>query len=169
MDVNFELLSFYALAAVIVVSALLVITRKNAIVSAMFLAVSLMSIGALYITLGAEFLFAVQVLVYTGGVMVLFLFVIMLVNIDELAFLRPRIRNWGMPVLLVTASFAGLLLWGSHGRLGEVAVAPVATLASNTKAVALLLFTNYLLLFELMSVLLLVAMVGAIVLLRKES
>lgn len=169
MDVNFQQLSFYALATVILVSALLVVTRKNAIVSAMFLAVSLMSVAALYVTLGAEFLFAVQVLVYTGGVMVLFLFVIMLVNIDELAFIRPRIRNWGAPVLLVGASFAGLLAWGSRGRLGDLAVAPGTTLASNTKAVALLLFTNYLLLFEVISVLLLVAMIGAIVLLRKES
>ena len=162
------LISFYLLSTVIVVAALIMVTRRNAIASAVFLAVTLLAVAALYVTVGAEFLFAVQVLVYTGGVMVLFLFVIMLVNVDTLAKVRPTIRHWMMPALLTTVSFAALVAFARVGRLREVTGESTAEVMGNTKAVALELFTGYLLPFEVVSVLLLVAMVGAILLAKKE-
>src|SRR5258705_11140068 len=100
------LLVFYFFAALAVVSGVMMITRKNAVHAAVYLVLTFVSIAAIYIILGAEFLFAVQVLVYAGGIMVLFLFVIMLVNLEE-----PR-RFSGGRLRLVTASGVTLLLFG---------------------------------------------------------
>ena len=162
------LVTFYLLAGLILGSAVMVITRRNAISSALFLAVSLISVAALYVSLRAEFLFAVQILVYTGGVMVLFLFVIMLVNVDDLQFLRPAVRRWWWPAAL---SMFGFTVLATRARSGQVAPAGGAydpSVVSNTRAVATVLFTDYLLPFEIVSILLLVAMIGAIVLAKKE-
>jgi NADH-quinone oxidoreductase subunit J len=163
------ILTFYLFAAVILGSALLVVTRKSAIIAALYLALSLLAVAGLYVSLHAEFLFAVQVLVYTGGVMVLFLFVIMLVNIDDLAHLRPAVRNWWFPVAILAVTFGVLASIARSGAVPPAAAGafdPMTT--SNTQAVASVLFTDYLLPFEVVSVLLLVAMVGAIVLSKKE-
>ena len=165
-----DLMTFYIFAAVILGSAVLVVTRKNAISSAMFLALCLIAVAGLYVSLRAEFLFAVQILVYTGGVMVLFLFVIMLVNVDDLAHLRSAVRRPWVPLTLVVFSFAAL---ASRSRQGDVRKALQGAYdphtASHTKAIATVLLTDYLLPFEIISVLLLVAMIGAIVLSKKEA
>src|SRR5436190_15369576 len=92
-------LTFFILAAAILVSALGVVWMKNAIHSALCLIVSLLSVSMLFITLRAEFLFATQLLVYTGGVMVLFLFVIMLVNVDHLEHMRAYTRHYVVGVV----------------------------------------------------------------------
>jgi len=164
-------LTFYVFAALILGSAILTITRRNAVTAALFLALCLLSVGGLFVSLKAEFLFAVQVMVYTGGVMVLFLFVIMLVNIEDLPRIRAAVRGWWLPAGLVVVSFFAL---GWHARQAQVGrlpggfVEPAAGLLGNTRAVALALFTDYLLPFEIVSILLLVAMIGAIVLAKKE-
>jgi len=162
------MLTFYLFAAVIVGSALMMVTRRNAITAAVFLTLSLLAVAGLYITLGAEFLFAVQVLVYTGGIMVLFLFVIMLVNVDDLAHVRMSIRRWWLPVTFAAVAFGGLVMAATAGELGASAVPEPLDLGSNTKEVALILFARYLLPFEAISILLLVAMIGAILLAKKE-
>jgi len=165
------LLVFYTLAALIVGSALLMVTRRNAIVAALCLAVSLLAVGALYVSLLAEFLFAVQVLVYTGGVMVLFLFVIMLMNVDELEHLRMASKRWAVAVALLAVTFGVLTALATSGAARPIPPAATAepVVGGNTRAVASALFTGYLLPFEIVSIYLLVAMVGAIVLAKKEG
>ena len=160
---------FYFFAALAVVSGVMMITRKSAVHAAVYLVLTFVSIAAIYILLGAEFLFAVQVLVYAGGIMVLFLFVIMLVNLEE-----PR-RFSGGRLRLVTSSVITLLLFGMLARLfartaqGPAAQAVAPSGEGNLQLVGALLFTDYLLPFEVVSVLLLVAMIGAIVLGRPRA
>jgi NADH-quinone oxidoreductase subunit J len=167
---SLALVTFYIFAALILGSAVMVVTRKDAISSAIFLTLSLLSVGGLYVSMRAEFLFAVQVLVYTGGIMVLFLFVIMLVNEDEVVKVRPAIRRWGGPVALVAFTFGVLAYHAGSGSVSPVAAGAYdPNTASNTRAVAAVLFTDYLLPFEVVSVFLLVALIGAIVLSKKEA
>jgi len=160
---------FYFFAALAVVSGVMMITRKSAVHAAVYLVLTFVSIAAIYIILGAEFLFAVQVLVYAGGIMVLFLFVIMLVNLEE-----PR-RFSGGRMRLVTSSVVTLLLFGMLARLfgrtaqGAAPLAAAPQAEGNLQLVGALLFTDYLLPFEVVSVLLLVAMIGAIVLGRPRA
>src|SRR5437870_10194705 len=87
-------ITFFILSAVALGSAILVITRRNAVHCAMWLVVTLFSVGGIFLTLHAEFLFAVQVILYVGGIMVLFLFVIMLVNLDVAAKQMQFSRQW---------------------------------------------------------------------------
>ncbi|MCZ6650374.1 MAG: NADH-quinone oxidoreductase subunit J [Acidobacteria bacterium] len=175
-------LIFYMLALVAVVSALMVVTRPNAVHSAMWLVLTFFAVAGLYILQGAEYIAAVQVLVYAGGIMVLFLFVIMLVNLEQVdGFVRSRMRLSGAVVLAglmlvsVGAAFrlAGVTqvvplpdggLPGSLAGPGEPSLA-----AGNLEVVGTILLTSYLLPFELVSVVLLVAVVGAIVLARREA
>jgi NADH-quinone oxidoreductase subunit J len=160
---------FYFFAALAVVGGVMMITRKNAVHAAVYLVLTFVSLAAIYILLGAEFLFAVQVLVYAGGIMVLFLFVIMLVNLEE-----PR-RFSGGRLRLVTAAVVTFLLFGMLARLfarsvpgsGALAAAPMSE--GNLQMVGAALYTDYLLPFEAVSVLLLVAMIGAIILGRPKA
>jgi len=170
---------FYILALVAIVSALMVITRPNAVHSAMWLVLTFFAVAGLFILNGAEFIAAVQILVYAGGIMVLFLFVIMLVNLEEVeGFVRSRLRLSSAMVLsgLMVVSVAAALRVediGSAvaipdgGRQTAEMLAPAAA-SGNLEIVGLQLMTTYLLPFELVSVVLLVAVVGAIVLCRRE-
>ena len=167
-----QLVLFYLLAALTVGSAALVVTRRNAVHSALFLIVTFMGVAGLYVLMEAEFLAAVQVLVYAGGIMVLFLFVIMLVDLQERGRAegpRPAVRRRGRIglSLLLTFLLVALLLvaftsaqYAGQGADGAVLRAQ----GGNVESVAVALFQNYLLPFELASVLLLVAMIGAVVL-----
>src|SRR5262245_25192294 len=160
---------FYFFAALAVVGGVMMITRKNAVHAAIYLVLTFVSIAAIYILMGAEFLFAVQVLVYAGGIMVLFLFVIMLVNLEE-----PRRFSGGKLRLALSAALTFLLfgmLATLFARASQGAVAPGAAQLDegNLQQVGELLFTKYLVPFEAVSVLLLVAMIGAIVLGRPRA
>lgn len=164
---------FYILAAVTILAAVGVITRKSAVHSAIFLIAALMGVAGIYVVLEAEFLAAVQVLVYAGGVMVLFLFVIMLVDLEQRGKPEGRARRLSKTTLLSGASLAGILMLLLLSTILEHAFAAPAGTAQvlsaeggNLGAVAMSMFRYYLLPFELASVLLLVAMVGAIVLAR---
>jgi len=164
-------ITFFFLAAIMLGSAILVITRRNAVHSAVWLIVTLFSVGGVYLMQQAEFLLAVQIIVYVGGIMVLFLFVIMLVNLDVTAKQTQFSRQW--PLGLATVLVLSLeLAWGfyhevrSGFRLPEVA--PTITAAGNTQAVGLALYRNYMLPVEVASILLLVAMVGAVVMAKKK-
>ncbi len=160
---------FYIFAVIIIGGGLLTITRRNAVHSAMFLITTLLGIAGLFLHLHAEFLAGVQVILYVGGIMVLFLFVIMLVNLDEAAKQRQFISHW---LLAVVASVVLLAELGYGFYRGRAAfafpeAAPGAT-PPNAQAIGTALYQNYMLPFEIASVMLLVAMVGAVVMAKKR-
>ncbi len=163
-------LIFYVLASVALISAGLVIWSRNAVHSAIYLVLTFLCVAAIYVLLQAEFVAAVQVLVYAGGIMVLFLFVIMLVNLQDT--LGPRVRVHATVSGTVGLALVGLILYVyAQGRPQSTFVGAGAALrgGGNLQAVGALLYTNYLLPFEVASILLLVAMIGAIVLARPRT
>ncbi len=158
--------AFFVVAAIAVVAALGLVLRRNAIHGALFLVVNLGAIAVLYQTLGAEFLAWAQVIVYAGAIMVLFVFAIMvLIPGKEETGLDPR-RGWRLLALPVGALLALQLLLVVRAGVGPVA--PAAAVPGGVEAIARLLFTRYLLPFELTSVLLLAAMVGVLLLARRR-
>ncbi len=167
-----ESVIFYILALVTVGTALLVILQRNPVVSAIYLIITFFCLAGIYLLLRAEFIAIIQVLVYAGAIMVLFLFVIMLLNLEkEEKFITPRRMTLVLGILLggvllfqMGVIFRALLL---EGPKGEFSPEMVATLG-NTEVVARLLFTDFLLPFEIISILLLVAIIGAIVLAKRE-
>jgi NADH-quinone oxidoreductase subunit J len=169
---DLQLVAFAVFAAVGVCAALLMVTRKNLVHAALYLIVTLFSVAAVFVLLQAEFLAAVQVLVYAGGIMVLFLFVILLVDVPrELVPVRRSHRVHVATAIALTAATVGLLAYYAVNAAPR-AVAPGDALTSdggNLETVALALFRHYLLPFEAVSVLLLVAMVGAILLARAKA
>ena len=108
MDTVLESLFFYLLSAMILTGGILTITRRNAVHSAIWLVATLIGVAGLYLHLHAEFLAAVQVLLYVGGIMVLFLFVIMLVNLDEAAKQRQFNRQWSIALVAALVLLAEL-------------------------------------------------------------
>ena len=161
---------FYAFALMTLGGAILTITRRNAVHSAISLIVSLLGVAGLYLLQHAEFLFAVQIVLYVGGIMVLFLFVIMLVNLDQMAKERQFNRQWMVALAAVAAVGVEIAYFFYRGqstfRLAEM-VAP-ASAQGNTEMLADVLFREYLLPFEIASILLLVAVVGAVVMAKKR-
>src|SRR5579862_5010645 len=167
-----EAIFFYLFAAMVLAGAVLTITRKNAVHSALSLIVSLMGVAGLYLLQKAEFLFAVQIVLYIGGIMVLFLFVIMLVNLDQAAKQRQFNRQWGVALLCVAAVGAEIAYFARKGVSTFRIVAPPAVpnpnAGGNTEQIATALFSQYLLPFEIASLLLLVAVVGSVVMAKKR-
>jgi NADH-quinone oxidoreductase subunit J len=167
---------FYFFAAIAVSSAALMVTRRNAVHSAIFLITTLLATAGIFLQLRAEFIFIVQIILYVGGIMVLFIFVIMLVNLDvalhQIKFARQK---WvAMVVVLALAAQVGVMFWTTGKMPGQgfpvLAAAPANRLpAGNAEAVAQSLFGTYLLPFEIASVLLLVAMIGAVVMAKKRA
>jgi NADH-quinone oxidoreductase subunit J len=161
---NAPALLFYLFAAIAVVSAVLVVTLRNPMYSAMALLGSFLAVAALFLLRGAEFLAIVQVFVYGGGIMVLFLFVIMLVNLHRLHEVKRYLPDAGLAlaVAVVLAALLGFALvqveWAP-----AAGTAPTPELGGNSQAVAWRLYREYLLPFEIASVFLLVAMIGAVV------
>lgn len=169
MNTVLESLFFYILSAMILTSAILTITRRNAVHSAIWLVSTLISIAGLYLHLHAEFLAAVQVLLYVGGIMVLFLFVIMLVNLDEAAKQRSFNKQWSVALIaaLVLAAELGyfVIRGASAFQFGQ---SGGGSLAPNTQLIAMALYRDYMLPFEIASLLLLVAILGAVILAKKQ-
>ena len=167
-----ETVLFVILAVFTVVTAVLVIVQRNPVASAIFLILTFFSLAGIYLLLHAEFIAAVQVIVYAGAIMVLFLFVIMLLNLEKEKRLVARHRLMkGVGILLgvalllqVGVVFQRVLLEGAQGKFPPEKVAALG----NTQVVAQLLFTDFLLPFEITSVLLLVAIIGAIILAKRE-
>lgn len=163
---------FYIFAILVLGGGVLTITRRSAVHSAIFLIVSLTGAAGLYLLQQAEFLFAVQIVLYVGGIMVLFLFVIMLVNLDQAA--RERQFNGQRWIALACVVLVGAeLAW--FFRLGgprlQVTAPPVNAAGAaegNVEQLANVLFSEYLLPFEVASILLLVAVVGAVVMAKKR-
>ncbi len=170
---NFEAITFYMFAALIVFAALGVITSRNPVHAVLFLVLAFISSAGIWLMLEAEFLAIVLVLVYVGAVMVLFLFVVMMLDIN-LVRLREGFWRW----LPFGAGLAGLMafemIWvlGSSKTSGGMVAVKHAADYSNTKELGRLLYTEYVYPFEIAAVILLVAMVAAIALTlrrRKDS
>ena len=166
---------FYSFASVAVFSAILMITRRIAIHSAVFLITTLLATAGIFLQLRAEFLFISQIIVYVGGIMVLFIFVIMLVRLDvPLPRIRSRWHQWtaffvALAVFL-EATVVVLMAKKTPGQgLLILNPAPADKLPPNTEDLAKSLFGAYLLPFEIASILLLVAMVGAVVMAKKRT
>ena len=162
---------FYIFAALVLGGAVLTVTRRNAVHSAIFLIMSLIGVAGLYLLQRAEFLAAVQVVLYVGGIMVLFLFVIMLVNLDMAVRERQFNGQWWLALLCVAGVGAQIFyfLWRGAGSFQLPATASGApSTLGNTEQIADVLFSEYLLPFELASILLLVAVVGSVVMAKKR-
>ncbi len=156
---------FFILAGAALISGVLVVFQHHPLRSALWLIVNFFAVAGIYLLAHAEFIAAIQVLVYAGAIMVLFLFVIMLLNLREPETPAPLPR-YGMKFLGISlAAGTGLLLVYAFSKMALPAakMAPKTGLG-NTETVARLLFTDYLLPFEVTSVLLLVAIVGAVIL-----
>ena len=163
-----DTVTFYIFAALVLGGGILTITRRNAVHSAISLIVSLLGVAGLYLLQQAEFLFAVQIVLYVGGIMVLFLFVIMLVNLDMAARERQFNRQWLVALVAAVAMGAqiGYFIYRGQGAFhiaAPAAEAAGATKLGNTEVLADALFSQYLLPFEIASLLLLVAVVGSVV------
>lgn len=163
---------FYALGGLAVLSALMVILQRNAVHSAVYLVVTFLSMAGLYVTLEAEFIAAVQVLVYAGGIVVLFLFVIMLVQLEQLQirkFSRVQLTLMTVLVALLVASFLSVFTASPPAAAAPGAGEAFRAAGGNLQAIGDMLYRNYLLPFEIASVLLLVAMIGAVILARTRN
>ena len=166
-------IAFYVISALILGFALLVVSTKNTVHAVLFLVLNFLAVAALYVLLTAQFLAAIQVLVYAGGIVVLYLFVVMLVNLkrppeDHSA---PQRRGWTALALasVVLVQLGAILVLGSAGTPVDPQTMENSDLAiNNVEAVGMLLYTDYLVPFEVASMLLLVAMVGAIILAKRE-
>lgn len=164
----FPALFFYLFSAVLVGSAVMVIASRNPVHSVLFLILAFVNASGLFILLGAEFLAMILVVVYVGAVAVLFLFVIMMLDVD-FAELREGFLEY-LPVgLLVGAIFLAELLlvaggWVINPTVAKTITAPIPGNVSNTEAIGLVLYTTYIHYFQIAALVLLVAMIGAIVL-----
>ena len=170
-------IAFYTLAAFILGFGVLVVTTRDSVHSVLFLIANFLCVAMLYVMLRAEFVAVIQVLVYAGGIVVLYLFVVMLVNLKrppEEHVAPQRLGKAGFVVAgAVLAELAAILVYGLARSGWRAAPAAGAAAASppaqgNVQQVGLLLYTDYLVPFEVASMLLLVAMVGAIVLAKRE-
>ena len=159
---------FYIFAALTLTCALMVVGNpfsRNPVTSAMFLVLAIASLAGLFVLLHAFFLAAVQVLVYAGAVMVLFLFVIMLLDVK--AEERRKLKKLGIGAGLVCVGAILAIILASLSRT-QMDVADVPSLEGGTIPLGSLLFKQYLLPFEIVSLLLLVAMVGVVLLSKKD-
>lgn len=164
-------IAFYVLSAFILGFAVLVVSTRNTVHAVLFLVLNFLAIAALYVLLTAQFLAVIQVLVYAGGIVVLYLFVVMLVNLKRPPedHADPRRQKWlGFALTgLVLAELGGILAWGSQAA-GVSGMENSDLAINNVERVGMLLYTDYLVPFEVASMLLLVAMVGAIILAKRE-
>jgi NADH-quinone oxidoreductase subunit J len=166
-----QAVAFYTLAAMILGFGVLVITARSTVHSILFLVANFLFVAGLYVLLGAQFLAVIQVVVYAGGIVVLYLFVVMLVNLK-----RPpeahqdRRRRSRLGLVFSGVVLAELVLIASYRIASPASLVPPAPPMgpNNVEQVGWLLYTDYLVPFEVASVLLLVAMIGAIVLARRE-
>ena len=164
---------FYLLAAVCLLSAGGVVVSNNPVHAGVFLILCFFNIAAIFVMLGAEFLAAVQVIVYAGAILVLVLFVLMLVDPDDLPEFhaaRPVQRTVGLLLgaILLLEVGAAILNRTVVGQQGNATPAGVAAVGGNVQAVGQVLYTRYLLPFEIVSLVLLVGIIGAIVLALPE-
>src|SRR5271163_228170 len=161
---------FYLFAGIAVASAVMVVTSKNPVHSVLFLILAFVNAAGLFVLLGAEFLAMILIVVYVGAVAVLFLFVVMMLDVD-FAELRQGVLNY-LPVgsvigfILLFELLTVIFAWFIGPEAGKAITSPIppASAINNTQALGLVLYTRYVYYFQAAGVILLVAMVGAIVL-----
>jgi NADH-quinone oxidoreductase subunit J len=158
---------FYIFGALAVLAAISVVAQRTPVYSALSLIVVLCSLAVVYLLLGAEFIAVIQVIVYAGAIMVLFVFVIMLLNAGrEVPSQRSRMARWlGAPLV---AAFLAEVLLAIWQQFPAASARPVAPIDAGPAAIGQLLFRNYMVPFEVTSILILVAILGAVVLAKKE-
>ena len=165
-----EAVAFWILGSLAVIGALGMVLARNAVHSALWLVVTMLCLGFLYVVNSAPFLGAVQIIVYTGAIMMLFLFVLMLVGRDASDSLIETLRGQRVAAILLGVGFAALIATGLARSLGDIDVVGLAQANQNgnVQGLASLLFTNYVFAFEVTSALLITAAVGAMVLAHVE-
>ena len=161
-------LFFYLFAAVMIAAALMVVGSRNPVHSVLYLILAFFNAAALFVLLGAEFLAMILVVVYVGAVAVLFLFVVMMLDVDFVE-LRQGFLDYlpigGMvAVILLVELLAALVGWAFAPEVAASLPEPTPAATSNIEAIGLILYTRYIYFFEVAGLILLVAMVGAIVL-----
>ena len=165
-----ELIAFYIFATIVTVSALAVIVAKNPVHSVLWLILTFFTAAGLFVLIGAEFLAMLLVVVYVGAVAVLFLFVVMMLDVDFVELKQGTLRYWPFAALIGLAFIAEIAL-ASFARGGERSASTFDAspgAETNTEAIGQVMYTEYFLLFQLSGLILLVAMIGAIVLTLRE-
>ncbi|TAL11522.1 MAG: NADH-quinone oxidoreductase subunit J [Nitrospirae bacterium] len=166
-------LSFFYFGSVIVLCALLVVIFRNPVYSVISLLVMFFHIAGLFVTLHAEFLAAVQLIVYAGAILVLYLFVVMILNLQQDDSYQRQVK-WGLGLgllalaeVIAIISKAALPDEPAQSKTAAAAAGEAATVVGNTEMVGKALYTTYLFPFEVASLILLVAMIGAIIMAKK--
>ena len=164
-------LIFLYFAAVILVSAVLTVTRKNPIHSALFLVLTFLSVAVLYILLYSQFIAIVQVVVYAGAIVMLIVFVVMLLDLESelrsrLKIVSSKVIGGFLAVLFLFGILYSVVAKSPTGKMGSYTPDKVN---ANVKAVGEVLFTQYLFPFEIVSVLLVAAVIGAVILSKKRT
>jgi NADH-quinone oxidoreductase subunit J len=163
------MIAFWILAPVMVVAALGMLFARKAVHAAILLAVVMMSLAVLYVVQNAPFLFAVQIIVYTGAILMLFLFVLMLVGVDSSDSVVETIKGQRLWAIIIGLVFAGTLVLGiAQISVGAVTGLDAANKGGNVPAISQILFTRYVFAFEATSALLITAALGAMVLAHRE-
>lgn len=167
---NIDYLFFFLLAFLSVITAIVVISNKNPIASAMALVFNFFILAAIYLTLNAQFIAIIQILVYAGAIMVLFVFVIMLLNLENEEKLKDPLNTRKIFRIILALSMIFLIIYlfyfidiGLHKTISESSIK-----IGTVEQIGYQLFTNYLLPFEITSILILAAIIGAIVLAKKR-
>ncbi len=165
---------FYLFSVILLSSALVVVSTKNTIYSVMFLILAFFNAAGLFILLGAEFLAMLLVIVYVGAIAVLFLFVVMMLNIDDKPKVKKGFNKYGLLTILISIIlFVEILLIVNSSAISfgvnSVKSLPIPTDISNTKALGNILYTKFAYPFQLSGMILFVAMIGAIVLTLREQ
>ena len=163
------MIAFWVLAPIMVLAALGMVLSRKAVHSALLLAVVMVSLAILYVLQDAPFLFAVQVIVYTGAILMLFLFVLMLVGVDASDSVVETIRGQRLAAIVLGTLFAVTVAIGvAQTSLGVVVGLDQANAEGNVASIAVLLFSKYVFAFEVTSALLITAALGAMVLAHRE-
>ena len=165
-------IAFYFISACILGFAVLVISTRETVHSVLYLVLDFLFVAALYVLLGAQFVAAIQILVYAGGIVVLYLFVVMLVNLKRPpeAHSDPSRKTklgFGLAAA-VLAELVAVAVYSANVPARPIVAAAAVPVTGNTEVIGWMLYTSYLIPFEIASMLLLVAMIGAIVLAKRE-
>ena len=167
-----DIAAFYLFAAIAIVSSLFVVGQRNPMYSVMLLIVSFGALAGLYVLLDAPFTAVTQIIIYAGAIMVLFLFVVMLLNVprEEATTLATLVGpTWGRIGALLALVFGAEVVWAlSRVGLSWFGQDPAAQSVSSVARIGLALFREHVFAFEATSILILVAMIGAVVLARKQ-
>lgn len=159
---------FYVFAALVVASGVMVVTARNPVHSVLFLILTFFNVAGLFVLLGAEFVAMIMVIVYVGAVAVLFLFVVMMLDIHAVSIREGfvKILPVGAVIGLVLFAELGLVFatWGFGPGVEIARAAPMTSGLTNTEAIGVVLYTDYVYLFQLSGIILLVGMIGSIML-----